>query len=147
MTNDPRENLLSEAVRLNDIKFYRLILLCIIFIFILILTSTLSLWCGRNLRIRLPTECPRYKALLLRPCPCSISNSSLCTAASSCDSPSSMRSPSCRKVVAVTVLSQVSPMAISCEPYGVCGSQLRTLRTRVAVWPKSKDKTVSCESN
>jgi len=26
----------------------------------LILTSTLSLRCGRNLRIRLPTECPRY---------------------------------------------------------------------------------------
>jgi len=26
----------------------------------LILTSTLSLGCGRNLRIRLPTECPRY---------------------------------------------------------------------------------------
>ena len=33
------------------------------FIFILILTSTLSLRCGRNLRIRLPTECPRYKII------------------------------------------------------------------------------------
>jgi len=27
ITNDSRENLLSEAFRLNDIKFYRLILL------------------------------------------------------------------------------------------------------------------------
>ena len=51
---------MSEGFRLNDIKFYRLILLRIIFIFILILTSTLSLRYGRNLRIRLPTECPRY---------------------------------------------------------------------------------------
>jgi len=41
ITKDPRENLLSEAFRVNDIKFYRLILLSIIFIFILILTSTL----------------------------------------------------------------------------------------------------------
>jgi len=27
ITNDPGENILSEACRLNDIKFYRLILL------------------------------------------------------------------------------------------------------------------------
>ena len=60
ITNNPRENLLSEAFRLNDIKLHRLVLLWIIFIFILILTSTLSLRCGHNLRIRLPTECPHY---------------------------------------------------------------------------------------
>jgi len=58
INNNSRDNLLSEAFRPNDIKFYRLILLWKIFIFILILTSTLSLEYGRNLRIRLPTECP-----------------------------------------------------------------------------------------
>ena len=61
ITNNSGENLLSEAFRLNNINFYRLILLSIIFIFILILTHyTLSLRCSRNLRIPLPTECPHY---------------------------------------------------------------------------------------
>jgi len=86
-------------------------------------------------------------ASLLPPCPCSISDGSLCTAASSCYSRSWILSASCRKVVGVTVLSKVSPMATSREPSGVCGSESRKLRSRVAVWLKSKDETVSCESN
>ena len=49
-----------KLLGLTILSFYRLILLWIIFIFILIFTSTLSLRCGRNLRICLPTECPRY---------------------------------------------------------------------------------------
>ena len=60
ITNDPREIILSEAFRLNDIKFYQLILLSIIFIFIVIVASTLSLRSSGNLRICLPTECPHY---------------------------------------------------------------------------------------
>jgi len=55
MTNNPSDNLLWEAFRLNDIKLYRFILLSKIFILILIHTSTLSLQCRRNLRICLPT--------------------------------------------------------------------------------------------
>ena len=49
---------LSEAFRINDIKFNRLILLLN---FIFIITWTLSLRYGRNLRIHLPILYPRYK--------------------------------------------------------------------------------------
>ena len=48
---------MSEAFRLNDIKFNRLIILLN---FIFIFTLTLSLRYGRNLRIHLPTGYPRY---------------------------------------------------------------------------------------
>ena len=44
-------------------------------------------------------------------------------------------------------MSKVSPTARSCEPSGVCGLESRKLRGRVAAWLKSKDDTISCESN
>jgi len=83
---------------------------------------------------------------LLPQCPCSISNGSLCTAASYGNSRSLILSASCRKVVGVTVLSKVSPTGTSCERSGVWGSESRKLRSCVAVWLKSKDLTVSCQS-
>jgi len=58
ISNHSQPNLLRETFRLNDIKFYGLLLLWIIFIFIVILTFTVLLRCGNVLRIRPPTESP-----------------------------------------------------------------------------------------
>jgi len=58
ITNFPRENLLSEAFSLMILSLTVLILREL---FTLSLSSTLSFWCGRNLRVHLSIGCPRYK--------------------------------------------------------------------------------------
>ena len=56
ITNFPQEDLLSEAFSLTILSFTVLILLN----FTSSLSSTLSVWCGRNLRVHLSIGCPRY---------------------------------------------------------------------------------------
>jgi len=58
LINDPQENLLSEVVSLTILTFTILIILNYL---PLSLSATLSLWCGRNLRVDHSIECPHYR--------------------------------------------------------------------------------------
>jgi len=59
LTNFPRENLLREAFCQTILSFTVLILLN----FTSSLSSTLSIWCGRNHIVHLSIGCPRYNLL------------------------------------------------------------------------------------
>jgi len=57
ITNFPQENLLTEAFSLTILSLTVFILRELL---TLSLSSALSVWCGRNLRLHLSIGCPRY---------------------------------------------------------------------------------------